>query len=225
MTENEKKKKFFKDRLNEEPKKKSDEKEAEIEETEEGKEPLEEIEDEAEKEADEIEKMTEKEAKAALRKAFSESDELKSNLEKLKSENEEAKNDYLRARADCENVRRRKGEEIRAAYDDGRKSAIEKILPIGDSLDWALKMPLDDGTRDGIEKLLKKYHETLSALGVQEFSPEVGSKFDPSTANAVMTVAKESDSDEIDTVKQVYGRGYKLGEKVMRYAQVSVIKE
>ena len=104
-------------------------------------------------------------------------------------------------------------------------TAIEKILPIGDSLDWALKMPLDDGTRDGIEKLLKKYHETLSALGVQEFSPEVGSKFDPSTANAVMTVAKESESDEIDTVKQVYGRGYKLGDKVMRYAQVSVIKE
>ena len=212
MTENEKKKKFFKDRLNEESEKKSDEKEAEIEETEEGKEPLEEIEDEAEKEA-----------KAALRKAFSESDELKSNLEKLKSESEEAKNDYLRARADCENVRRRKGEEIRAAYDDGRKSAIEKILPIGDSLDWALKMQLDDNTRDGIEKLLKKYHETLASLGVVEFSPEVGSKFDPMTANAVMTVPAEGD-EEVETIKQVFGRGYKLGEKIMRYAQVSVIK-
>ena len=212
MTENEKKKKFFKDRLNEESEKKSDEKEAEIEETEEGKEPLEEIEDTAEKEA-----------KAALRKAYSESDELKSNLEKLKSESEEAKNDYLRARADCENVRRRKGEEIRAAYDDGRKSAIEKILPIGDSLDWALKMQLDDNTRDGIEKLLKKYHETLASLGVVEFSPEVGSKFDPMTANAVMTVPAEGD-EEVETIKQVFGRGYKLGEKIMRYAQVSVIK-
>ena len=167
--------------------------------------------------------MTEKEAKAALRKAFSESDELKSNLEKLKSESEEAKSDYLRARADCENVRRRKGEEIRAAYDDGRKSAIEKILPIGDSLDWALKMQLDDNTRDGIEKLLKKYHETLASLGVVEFSPEVGSKFDPMTANAVMTVPAEGD-EEVETVKQVFGRGYKLGEKIMRYAQVSVIK-
>lgn len=223
MTENEKKKKFFKDRLNEGSEKKSDEKEAEIEEIKEGKEPLEEIEDEAEKEADEIEKMTEKEAKAALRKAFSESEELKANLEKLKSESEEAKSDYLRARADCENVRRRKGEEIRAAYDDGRKSAIEKILPIGDSLDWALKMQLDDNTRDGIEKLLKKYHETLASLGVVEFSPEVGSKFDPMTANAVMTVPAEGD-EEVETVKQVFGRGYKLGEKIMRYAQVSVIK-
>lgn len=223
MTENEKKKKFFKDRLNDESEKKVCGDKAKTLETEEVNEPLEEIEDEVEKETDEIEKMTEKEAKAALRKAFSESEELKANLEKLKSENEEAKNDYLRARADCENVRRRKGEEVRMAYDDGRKSAIEKILPIGDSLDWALKMQLDDNTRDGIEKLLKKYHETLVSLGVIEFSPEVGSKFDPTTANAVMTVPAEGD-EEVETVKQVFGRGYKLGEKIMRYAQVSVVK-
>ncbi len=180
---------------------------------------------EIEAETDEVDKMTEAEAKEYLRKADAANSKLKEEIEGLKKECEEAKNDYLRARADCENVRKRKHDEVRAAFDDGRSTAIEKILPIGDSLDWALKMPLDDGTRDGIEKLLKKYHETLSALGVQEFSPEVGSKFDPSTANAVMTVAKESESDEIDTVKQVYGRGYKLGEKVMRYAQVSVIKE
>lgn len=184
-------------------------------------EPLEE--EEIAAEPDEVDKMTEAEAKDNLRKANSEVSKLREEIEKLKKENEEAKNDYLRARADCENVRRRKGEEIRAAYDDGRKSAIEKILPIGDSLDWALKMQLDDNTRDGIEKLLKKYHETLASLGVVEFSPEVGSKFDPMTANAVMTVPAEGD-EEVETIKQVFGRGYKLGEKIMRYAQVSVIK-
>lgn len=184
-------------------------------------EPLEE--EEISAEPDEVDKMTEAEAKENLRKANSEVSKLREEIEKLKKENEEAKNDYLRARADCENVRRRKGEEIRAAYDDGRKSAIEKILPIGDSLDWALKMQLDDNTRDGIEKLLKKYHETLASLGVVEFSPEVGSKFDPMTANAVMTVPAEGD-EEVETIKQVFGRGYKLGEKIMRYAQVSVIK-
>ncbi len=176
-------------------------------------------------EPDEVDKMTEAEAKENLRKANSEVSELREEIEKLKKENEEAKNDYLRARADCENVRKHKNEEVRAAFDDGRVTTVEKILPIGDSLDWALKMPLDDNTKDGIEKLLKKYHETLSALGVIEFSPEAGSKFDPNVANAVMTVPKESESDEPETIKQVYGRGYKLGEKIMRYAQVSVIKE
>ncbi len=186
-------------------------------------EPLEE--EEITAEADEVDKMTEAEAKENLRKANSEVSKLREEIEKLKKENEEAKNDYLRARADCENVRKHKHEEVRAAFDDGRIAAVEKILPIGDSLDWALKMPLDDNTKDGIEKLLKKYHETLSALGVVEFSPEAGSKFDPNVANAVMTVPKESESDEPETIKQVYGRGYKLGEKIMRYAQVSVIKE
>ena len=182
-------------------------------------------EEEIASEADEIDKMTDAEAKEMLRKSESTFLKLQAEIEKLKKENEETKNDYLRARADCENVRKHKHEEVRAAFDDGRVTAIEKILPIGDSLDWALKMQLDDNTKDGIEKLLKKYHETLSALGVIEFSPEVGSKFDPSTANAVMTVPKETEEDEVETVKQVYGRGYKLGEKIMRYAQVSVIKE
>ena len=187
--------------------------------------PAPEQEEEIESEADEIDKMTEAEAKELLRKSESTVLKLRAEIENLKKENEETKNDYLRARADCENVRKRKHEEVRAAFDDGRVTAIEKILPIGDSLDWALKMQLDDNTKDGIEKLLKKYHETLSALGVIEFSPEVGSKFDPHTANAVMTVPKETEEDEPETVKQVYGRGYKLGEKIMRYAQVSVIKE
>ena len=153
-------------------------------------------------------------------------DELKALTEenqKLRKEIEETKNDYLRARADCENVRKRTSAEISRAYDDGRLEAITKVLPIGDSLDWALKMPLDEKTKEGIEKLVKKYNENLVALGVKEFSPEVGSAFDPNSAEAVMQVDGE-DGDEPNSVKQVFGRGYKLGEKVIRYAQVSVVR-
>ncbi len=204
-------KKHYEDKVNEEVEEKVEEK---IEEAE-----------EVETEEDAVEQLSEAEAKESLRKADAEIVKLHDENEKLKKELDEAKNDYLRARADCENVRKRKHDEVRAAFDDGRSVAIEKILPIGDSLDWALKMPLDDNTKDGIEKLLKKYHETLVSLGVTEFSPEVGSVFDPNVANAVMTVPKENENDVPETVKQVYGRGYKLGEKIMRYAQVSVIKE
>ncbi|MDY3725081.1 MAG: nucleotide exchange factor GrpE [Candidatus Borkfalkiaceae bacterium] len=153
-------------------------------------------------------------------------DELKALTEenqKLRKEIEETKNDYLRARADCENVRKRTSAEISRAYDDGRLEAITKVLPIGDSLDWALKMPLEDKTREGIELLLKKYHESLVALGVKEFSPDVGTAFDPGLAEAVMQV-EAGEGETSGNVKQVFGRGYKLGEKVIRYAQVSVIK-
>lgn len=149
--------------------------------------------------------------------------ELEAANEKLRKDLEETKNDYLRARADCENVRKRSAADIRNAYADGKLEAVTKVLAIGDSLDWALKMPLDEKTKEGIEKLVKKYNENLVALGVKEFSPEVGAAFDPNSAEAVMQVDGE-DGDEPNSVKQVFGRGYKLGEKVIRYAQVSVVR-
>ena len=145
--------------------------------------------------------------------------ELEAANEKLRKDLEETKNDYLRARADCENVRKRSAADVRNAYADGKLEAVTKVLAIGDSLDWALKMPLDEKTKEGIEKLVKKYNENLVALGVKEFSPEVGAAFDPNSAEAVMQVDGEPNS-----VKQVFGRGYKLGEKVIRYAQVSVVR-
>ena len=149
--------------------------------------------------------------------------ELEAANEKLRKDLEETKNDYLRARADCENVRKRSAADVRNAYADGKLEAVTKVLAIGDSLDWALKMPLDEKTKEGIEKLVKKYNENLVAPGVKEFSPEVGSAFDPNSAEAVMQVDGE-DGDEPNSVKQVFGRGYKLGEKVIRYAQVSVVR-
>lgn len=149
--------------------------------------------------------------------------ELETENEKLRKDLEETKNDYLRARADCENVRKRSAADVRNAYADGKLEAVTKVLAIGDSLDWALKMPLDEKTKEGIEKLVKKYNENLVALGVKEFSPEVGSAFDPNSAEAVMQVDGE-DGDEPNSIKQVFGRGYKLGEKVIRYAQVSVVR-
>ncbi len=152
-----------------------------------------------------------------------ENEKLKADLEVANNKANEAQADYLRARADCENVRKHKNEDVRRAYEEGKTETVEKILGIGDSLDWALKMPLDDKTREGIEMLLKKYHETLVNLGVTEFTPEVGTPFDPNTANAVMQMDGD-EGEESGNVKQVFGRGYKLGERVIRYAQVTVVR-
>lgn len=152
-----------------------------------------------------------------------ENEKLKADLELANNKANETQADYLRARADCENVRKHKNEDVRRAYEEGKTETVEKILGIGDSLDWALKMPLDDKTREGIEMLLKKYHETLVNLGVTEFTPEVGTPFDPNTANAVMQMDGD-EGEESGNVKQVFGRGYKLGDKVIRYAQVVVTR-
>ena len=152
-----------------------------------------------------------------------ENEKLKAELDSVSKKAEEVQADYLRARADCENVRKHKNEDVRRAYEEGKTETVEKILGVGDSLDWALKMPLDDKTREGIEMLLKKYHETLVNLGVTEFTPEVGTPFDPNTANAVMQMDGE-EGEESGSIKQVFGRGYKLGDKVIRYAQVVVVR-
>ncbi len=173
--------------------------------------------------AENTDKLSDKKAKKVLKQYIADNKALTEENLKLKSEAEELKNDYLRARADCENVRKRKAEEVRAAYSDGKTDAVEKLLFIGDSLDWALKMELDEKTREGIEKLVKKYHETLESLGVKEFSPEEGSEFDPNSAAAVMQVDGD-EGEKSGSIKQIFGRGYKLGDKVIRYAQVSVIK-
>ena len=158
-----------------------------------------------------------------LAKLEEENAKLQEELELANKKADEAQADYLRARADCENVRKHKNEDVRRAYEEGKTETVEKILGIGDSLDWALKMPLDDKTREGIEMLLKKYHETLVNLGVVEFTPEVGTPFDPNTANAVMQMDGD-EGEESGNIKQVFGRGYKLGEKIIRYAQVVVVK-
>ena len=169
------------------------------------------------------EQTTVEETEKVLNPLEEENLKLKEQIQVLTEKVEETQADYLRARADCENVRKRKGEEIRKAYEDGKTETVEKILGIGDSLDWALKMPLEEKTREGSEMLLKKYHETLVGLGVVEFTPEVGTPFDPNTANAVMQMDGE-EGEESGNVKQVFGRGYKLGDKVIRYAQVTVVK-
>lgn len=177
----------------------------------------------AEKKEKKAKEVKNEEVETVVNPLEEENVKLKEEISSLNAKVEEVQADYLRARADCENVRKRKGEEVRKAYEDGKAETVEKILGIGDSLDWALKMPLDEKTKEGIEMLLKKYHETLANLGVTEFTPEVGTPFDPNTANAVMQMDGE-EGEESGNVKQVFGRGYKLGEKVIRYAQVTVVK-
>ena len=177
----------------------------------------------AKKKVEKVEETVEITLEERVTQLEEENAQLKQEVVELTAKADEAHNDYLRARADCDNVRKHKGEEVRRAYEDGKTQTVEKILGIGDSLDWALKMPLDEKTKEGIEMLLKKYHETLVNLGVTEFTPEVGTPFDPNTANAVMQMDGD-EGEESGNIKQVFGRGYKLGEKVIRYAQVTVVK-
>ena len=161
--------------------------------------------------------QTEKKAKPSA-----EVEELKSKLAEAEKKAEEFKDKWMRNVAEFDNYKKRNAKLWQDAFAEGRADVIVKILSIGDNLDWALNMGLDEKTAEGIKKTKQKFTETLQGIGVTEINPE-GEVFDPNIAEAVMQ-AEAGEGEESDRVKQVFQRGYKMGDKVIRYAKVSVIK-
>ena len=145
-----------------------------------------------------------------------------SELELALKSADEFKDKWMRSVAEFDNYKKRNAKVYQEAYSDGKADVIVKILPVGDNLDAAIGMGLDEKTTDGLKLLKKKFDEVLKGLEVEEINP-VGEKFDPMTSEAIMQAEAEN-GEEPDTVKQVFQKGYKVKDKIIRYAKVSVIK-
>lgn len=163
------------------------------------------------------EKTSEKE-KALI----AENENLIKEIETLKAEVNEFKDKWMRNVAEFDNYKKRNAKLWNDAFNEGIASVIIKILPVGDNLDWALTLGLDEKTEQGIKGIRRKFDDTLKELEIEEINP-VGKPFDPNEAEAVMQV-EGLDGEESDTVKQVFEKGYRKKDKVIRYAKVSVIK-
>lgn len=159
--------------------------------------------------------------KPTVKSLTAENEALKSEIETLKGEVNKTKDSWLRCAADFENFKKRNQDTRMNAYREGKFDVIKKILVIGDTLDRALSMQLDEKTVEGLKLILRQFEETLQSEGVEQINP-VGEAFDPNTQEAVMQVPKE-DGEVEGTVKQVFLKGYKQGDRVIRYAQVVVI--
>ncbi len=175
-----------------------------------------------EKEFD-VNSLTEKESKELVKNLLKENEELKTQLENAENTIKSQKDSWYRTAADFENFKKRNQDTRINAYREGKTDAIVKLLIIGDGLDRALSMQLDEKSKEGISLLHRQFMETLEAEGVTAINP-VGEPFDPNTQEAIMKVPKEENEVE-GTVKQVFLKGYKLGDKVIRYAQVVVVGE
>lgn len=147
---------------------------------------------------------------------------LKEELEQTKKQAEDYKDKWMRNVAEFDNYKKRNANQWSEAYNEGIASVIKKILVVGDNLDWALSLGLDEKTEEGIRNIRRRFDETLQSLEIEEINP-IGQVFDPQIAEAVMQVPAE-DGEEPDTVKQVFQKGYRKKEKIIRYATVSVIK-
>ncbi len=142
--------------------------------------------------------------------------------ETLKVQADEFKDKWMRNVAEFDNYKKRNAKLWSDAFNEGIASVIVKILPVGDNLDWALTIGLDEKTEEGIRGIQKKFKETLESLEIEEINP-IGQIFDPNVAEAVMQVDGE-EGEEHDTVKQVFQKGYRKKEKIIRYAKVSVVR-
>ena len=152
-----------------------------------------------------------------------ESHEIDAKVEDLLVQIEDLKNQVLYAKAEAENIRRRSYEEA----DKTRKFAIEgfsqELLSVKDSLEASLSSDnVDNKTLiDGVELTLKQLNAVFEKFNIIEINP-IGEKFDPNEHQAMSMV--ESKEQEPNTVLNVLQKGYKLNDRVIRPAMVSVVK-
>ena len=127
---------------------------------------------------------------------------------------------HLRLAAEYDNFRKRTVKEKEASYGNGKADAVAKMLPIYDNLERALNQPTEDAAyKKGVEMTMNELLKIFASLGVEVFG-NVGDAFDPNLHNAVMHI--DSDELEENTLSQVFQKGFKIGEKIVRFAMVQV---
>ena len=168
----------------------------------------------ADKEPKEAEKEEKDSKKAEKMTAESETDKLQKDLAA-------AKEAHIRTLAEYDNYRKRSTKEKQAAYGDAKADCIKELLPMMDNFERALAAEATDveGFKKGVEMIFKSFGDVLSKLGVEAFG-EKGEKFDPNIHNGVMHVEDEELPE--NSVAEVFSKGYKLGDRILRPAMVKV---
>ena len=127
---------------------------------------------------------------------------------------------HLRLAADYDNFRKRTIKEKEQSYGNGKADAVEKLLPVYDNLERALNQPTEDEAyKKGVEMTMNQLVSIFAGLGVEIFG-NVGEAFDPNIHNAVMHIEDEALGENV--ISQVFQKGFKLGDKIVRFALVQV---
>ncbi|MDU2264930.1 nucleotide exchange factor GrpE [Clostridium celatum] len=146
---------------------------------------------------------------------------LKEENKKLSNELETLKDRLLRLTAEYDNYRKRTAKEKEGIYTDACTDVLKEMLPVADNLERALAVDGNvDDLKKGVEMTIKGFLNSLDKLGVEEIDTTNG--FDPNLHQAISVV--EDENLNSNDVAQVYQKGYKRGEKVIRYSMVTVAK-
>lgn len=140
---------------------------------------------------------------------------------KIQKELEEKNDQLLRLAAEYDNFRKRSQREKESIYSDVKANVLGDLLPVIDNFERALDGSGDEleSFRKGVDMIFNQLVETMKKHGVESFG-EVGDEFDPNFHSAVMHIESEDLGENV--IAQVFSKGYKVGEKVIRPATVQV---
>ena len=141
-------------------------------------------------------------------------------VNEYKEKYEHEHDQFLRLAAEYDNFRKRSAKEKESSYLNGKSDTLNKLLPVYDNLERALNQETADAAyKKGVEMTMNQLVSIFSSLGVEIFG-NVGDTFDPNLHNAVMHIEDASMGENV--LAQVFQKGFKIGEKVVRFAMVQV---
>ena len=168
-----------------------------------------------ENEAKQTKEEKKKTKESSLKK---ENEALKAQVEKLEQDLKIEQEKYLRMLAEYDNFRRRASAEKDGVYNNATTDVLTAILPVIDNLELAMKYASEaEKVVKGVDMTLGRFREILENLGITEIECET---FDPNLHNAVMHIEDESYGE--GQIVDVLQKGYKKGDKIIRYAMVRV---
>lgn len=155
------------------------------------------------------------------KKAKAGKEEMQKKLEEAEAALKKQKEQLLRTAAEYDNYRKRTEREKAAIYADATAAAVLEFLPVADNLERALAQQdcSAEDLRKGVEMVQTQLKKALEKLGVTEMGA-AGEAFNPDLHNAVSHIEDEGADENV--VAQVYQKGYKIGEKIVRHATVVV---
>lgn len=139
---------------------------------------------------------------------------------KEKAKSEELSNLVNRMQADFDNYRKRMNEGNKKLKEDGMCAVLEKIIPELDVLKQAIQTITDEKVAEGVKMIYRRMVDVLTSFGVEEI-PALGQQFDPNLHNAVMQT-KTTDPSKVNMIVEVYNKGYRLGDRILRHSIVRV---
>ena len=149
---------------------------------------------------------------------------LKDQISELNSQVSDEKDKFLRLFAEFENYRKRTAKERLELFKTASQELMTALLPIADDMDRALselKKSEDAENLRGFELIYSKFNDILKAKGLTPIDVKIGDKFDSENHEAITQIKSEKKENK-GTVIDIVEKGYKLGEKVIRYPKVVV---